>query len=450
MNTKLYTTVYFLFQDKTTPRRPSIKNGANSKQIVKKKPLTGQVSQQEHSSILRKSNSNSQPGTLHSVSAKTTPIKRRPTANKYSKIPKRIDNKMVTPEKNKFTSQAPVTNIIPEIRKEGVDTSEITGKTSFIKTSANNIPQKPQIKDRIVLNSLTDDTDTIIISNLYKNMESDVMSTFVDANSGNEADAAKVKGKSTGTVGPSLVVLKTGLSFQNPNSIDEANGTITVAPEATTEIATQKTNSTMVFTDVIPPTTTGNFSPIDTTEWLTKFTYQNISLPTHQFPDRTSQNTNLNEHHKDSQFIALTNKGDVVNLNINIEIRNPEVEIRVKPNVDTNKSRSNTEEGVDYNVTVMKSKSVQSLLNDYLPRLCCQDDQNLVYIQCACVDDSFRPDPRTLSPEFRTCFVLLPVLTRAGREWYRFNFQLTFFKHNLLFLLSKRTFAAVNVRIMKA
>lgn len=338
---------------------------------------------------------------------------------------------MVMPEKNKTTGQTPMTNTVLEIQKEVVDISATTGNTSFMKTSANNIPQKDHLKDHIVLNSVTEDTDVLVISNLYKHKESDIMSTFVDTKSGNEADAANIKGKSTDTVDPSLVILKTGLSFQNQNSVDETNGTIHVAPEVTTEIATEKTNSTMVFNGVVPSTATGNFDSIGTSEWLTRFTYQNISLPIHQLPDRTSQNISLNEHLKDGQYIALTNKGDVVNLNVNIEIRNPEVAVQVKPNID--KSRSNTEEGVDYNVTVTQSKSVQSLLNDYLPRLCCQNDQNLVYIECACVDDSFRPDAKALSPEVRTCFVLLPVLTRAGREWYRINFQLSFYRYNLIY-----------------
>lgn len=397
-----------------------MKNGANSKQIVKKK-LTGQVRQQEHSSILRKSNSNTHTPTPQSMSAKTTPIKRRQIANKYSKIPKRIDNKMVTPEKNKITSQAPVMNTVPETRTEVVGTKANAGNTSLIKTWANNIPQKHEIKDQF-LKPLTEDTDVIVISNLYKNMESDIMSTLLDDNSENQADAKDTKGNYTGTVGSSLVVLKTGLSFQNPNSIDETNGTMKVAPEATTEIATQKTNSTQVFSGVVPNTATGNFSPIETTERVTSFTYQNISLPTHQFPEGVPQNISFNVNRKESHFMALANKGDVVNLNVNIEIRNPEVAVQAKPNVDTCKSRSLTEEKVDYNGTVTQSKSVQSLLNDYFPRLCCQDDQNLVYIQCACIDDSFRSDLKALCPEVRTCFVLLPLLARAGKERYNVNF----------------------------
>lgn len=359
------------------------------------------------------------------MSAKSNPIKRRQTAYKDSKIPKRIDTKMVTPEKNKTTSQTPVTNTVPEIRKEVVDTNVMAGNASFIKTSANNIPQKQQSKDYKILSSLTEDTDITVISNLYKNMESDIMSTFVDANSRNQAGAVEIKRKSTD--GPSLVVLKTGMSFQNPNSINETNGTINVAPEATTEITTQKTNSTTEFSGIGPYTATGNFSPINTTEWLTNFTYQNMSLPTHHLPDGAPQNISSNEDRKDGQFIALTNKGDVVNFSVNIEIRNPEVATQAKPNTDTCKSPILTEEGVDCNGMCTQSKSVQSLLNDYFPRVCYQDDQNLVYVQCACVDDSFLPDPKALCPEVRTCFVLLPVLTRVGREWYKVNFQLFFF-----------------------
>lgn len=324
---------------------------------------------------------------------------------------------MVTTEKNKTVGQAPVANIVPEIWKEVFGTNVLTGYTSSIKTSANNIPQKQQLEDHKLLNPIAEDTDDIVISNFYKNTESDIMSSFVDANSVNQANAVEIKGKSTDAISPSLDILKMGLSFQNPNSIDETNGTINVAPEATAEIATQKTNFTKMFSCVGPPTVTGNFSPINTTVWLTNFTYQNTSLPTRQLPDGAPQNINSNEHHKDGQFVASTNKSDVRNLNVNIEIKNPEVATQVKPNVDTYNSRSLTDEGVDYNGTVTQSKSVQSLLNDYLPRLYCQDDQNLVYIQCACVDDSFHPDPKALCSEVRTCFVLLPVLTRAGREW---------------------------------
>lgn len=382
------------------------------------------------------------------MSAKSNPIKRRQIANRDSKIPKRIDTKMVTPEKNKTTSQTPVTNTVPEIQKEVIGTNSMAGNASFIKTSASNIPQKQQSKDYKILSSLTEDTDVTVISNLYKNMESDIVSTIVDANTGNQADAVEIKRKSTD--GPSLVVLKTGMSFQNPNSNDETNGTINVAPEATTEITTQKTNSTTEFSGIGPYTATGNFSPINTTEWLTNFTYQNMSLPTHQLPDGAPQNISSNEHRKDGQFIALTNKGDVVNLSVNIEIKNPEVATQAKLNIDTCKSPLLTEEGVDCNGMCTQSKSVQSLLNDYLPRLCYQDDQNLVYVQCACVDDSFLPDPKALCPEVRTCFVLLPVLTRVGREWYKVNFEHIFFSTKLLFLLIKRIFAVVNVRITKS
>lgn len=389
-----------------------MKNGANSKDTVKKKPLTGQVSQPQHSPILKKSYSNCHPPTPLSMSAKTTPIKRRQIANKYSKIPKRIDDKVVITEKNKTAGQTPVTNIVPEIRKEVIGMNAMSGNAWFVKTSANNIPQKQQLKDHRVLTSVAE--DAIVFSN---NTESDTMSAFVEVNSGNHADE---KRKSTSTIDPSLHVLKMGLSFQNSNSVDLTNGTINVAPEATAEIITEKTNSAKFFSGVATLTATDNFSPITTnTEWLTYFTEQKISLPTHQLLDEAQQDISSKEHRKDgnSVFVASTNKRDVLNLSVSTEMKNPEVATQAKSKVDTYNSPSFNEEGVDCNGTLRQSKSVQSIIKDYFPRLYCQDDQNLAYIQCACVDDCFRPDPKVLCPEVRTCFVLLPVLTRAGRAW---------------------------------
>lgn len=350
---------------------------------------------------------------------------------------------MVTSEKNKTTSKAPVTNTIPKIRKESVDADSITGKTT-----ADNIAQKHEIKEHSVHTSVTEGTDIKIISNLYKNMESDNVSTYVDANSRNGINV-EIKGETSSTIGPSLVVITAGLSFQKPNTFDKTNGINNVTSEATAESSIKKTNSTEVTSGVAPYTAPEIFNLIDTTECLTNFSDQKILL-TNQPPETLTQNISLNEQSKDGQFIALTNKGDFLNLNVNIEIRNADVAVQAIPNVDTCKSRSLTginKQDVNYNEAVTQSKSVQSLLIDYLPRLCCQDDQNLVYIQCACVDDSFRSNPKAVCPEIRPCFVLLPVLTRAEKQWYKITFSLSF--STFIVFINQTPFSAVNVRIMK-
>lgn len=76
------------------------------------------------------------------MSTKMAPIKRRQIANKYSKIPKRINDKMITPGKNNTTGQAPVTSTIAEIRKEVVDKNAMKGNSSFKKTSVQTISHK--------------------------------------------------------------------------------------------------------------------------------------------------------------------------------------------------------------------------------------------------------------------------------------------------------------------
>lgn len=332
---------------------------------------------------------------------------------------------------HKITSPAP--NLIP-IAKTTTSSPKHEGQTA-------DLPRE----------SIVNDKDVIIIADLNKNNESYILSTLVEADKISARNAKQDTGHSSlDTVYKGTDTYKTDLSTIN-ELVNDPSGKIIYSPANTTLKNLDSVDSASQYTSIqygnnpvsdnwnnmgtkqvptnedistnkfIPATeqiygdprennenknkfeaTINNNTPINNDTFMKQAYFQNYYEPA----EKTTQ----------EPVMVLVNRGDIISLKLNLELKNTEGAL--KTSLNSNMAQSDAK-GSHVNSNLPDSghvggKSEHSNAADDRPHICCPG--NTVVVRCACCNcyqyqtDIPVNNTKPVNNDLKTYFVVLPVL----------------------------------------